>query len=228
MGIQEETCIATPGFAGFVPSMSTKFGMTFGNATKEILKTDPYLKKGIIQQEVSRRVQMQKQLANEDSVMQGKNEDTEIWKGRNTYATGDDRFSFPPVPGYTGYIARSQDHFGRPFVDTTNASLLDFKRMMKSKNTLPPKVTAILRNRKLKEQQEQQNPTATQKPVHISSFDPYAKSTMEDLSPYKLPKDHPQKTFISGYTGFVPRLQHHFGEVINSNIALLTHRPSSH
>jgi hypothetical protein len=86
--------------------------------------------------------------------------------------------------------------------------------MMKSKNTLPPKVLAIQRNRRLKAQQAAESTSVTQEPVHISSFDPYAHCYQDEMSPYKLPKDHPQKTFISGYTGFVPRLQHHFGEVL--------------
>lgn len=54
--------------------------------------------------------------------------------------------------------------------------------------------------------------------VHITSFDPYANQYLDEISPYKLPKNHPQKTFISGYTGFVPRLQNHFGEVILGNM----------
>lgn len=29
-------------------------------------------------------------------------EQTNVWERRNTYATGDDRFLFPPLPGYTG------------------------------------------------------------------------------------------------------------------------------
>jgi hypothetical protein len=222
MAIQQEASIATPGFAGFVPSMSSKFGMTFGNAAKEILKTEPYLKKGNIQQEIIRS-KMKKQFENEEFGSQSKDAEADLWK-KNTYATGDDRFSFPPVPGYTGYIPRSRDNFGRPFVDTTNASLLEFKRMVKSRNTLPPKVSAILKSRRAKEQQQAREPCSNDEKTNlVSSFDPYAKSNSSDFSPYKLPKDHPEKTFINGYTGFVPRIQHHFGEVERSKLAVFSY-----
>ncbi|KAJ3258955.1 hypothetical protein HK103_003096 [Boothiomyces macroporosus] len=200
MGIQDEpTCIATPGFAGFVPSMSSKFGMTFGNASREILKTDPSLKKGAIQTELAKKT-CKADAENTDSKIPYK-EQKYVWDRKTTYATGDDRFSFPPVPGYTGYIPRSQDHFGRPFVEATNASLKDFQRMLRSKNTLPPKVLAIQSQRRNKKESEQAAPAET-KPSHITCFDPYAQSVIDELSPYRLPAGHPQKTFISGYTGF--------------------------
>ncbi|KAJ3302173.1 hypothetical protein HDV03_005279 [Kappamyces sp. JEL0829] len=198
--------------------MSMKYGMTFGNATREILKTDPSLKKGMIQQEFAKKVQKQKALANVDDLAVP-DEHKRIWERQNAYATGDDRFSFPPVPGYTGYVPRSRDHFGRPFVETTNASLLEFKRMLKSKNTLPPKVLSIQQARQKREEQAVLEPSRdTQPPVHITSFDPYASSYQNESSPYKLPANHPQKTFISGYTGFVPRLQNHFGEPYSHSV----------
>jgi hypothetical protein len=88
--------------------------------------------------------------------------------------------------------------------------------MLKSKHTLPPKILAIQQSRQLKEEEAQRqgaNGREVQAPVHITSFDPYAHPYQDEISPYKLPANHPQKTFISGYTGFVPRLQNHFGEV---------------
>jgi hypothetical protein len=173
--------------------------MTFGNATREILRTDPYLKKGEIQQSFTKRHQ------NRPITVQ--DIDTEIWK---TYSqsVGDDRFSFPPVPGYTGFIPRSRDHFGKAFVETTAESILEFKKMLHAKNTIPPKIVAIQKKRL-----EAVKSNKHEEKKIINSLDPFVGASMEEKSPYKLPKNDPKKTFISGYTGYVPRLQNHFGEV---------------
>ncbi|KAH9274324.1 hypothetical protein BASA83_003322 [Batrachochytrium salamandrivorans] len=150
--------------------------------------------------------------------------DEYIWKGRNKYATGDDRFSFPPVPGYTGYIPRSQEYFGKPYVETTNSSLSNFQRMLKSKNQLPPGVLAVQSRQSytlnaehskaasIKERESGNCLKSSECGDKIKGTVGHQIDFVEDMSPYKLPADHPQKTFISGYTGFVPRLQNHFGE----------------
>ena len=39
---------------------------------------------------------------------------------------------------------------------------------------------------------------------------PYAKQ--HSISPFYMPDDHPQKHFMSGYTGFVPKARKHLGQ----------------
>ncbi|KAJ1558525.1 hypothetical protein HK096_010834 [Nowakowskiella sp. JEL0078] len=90
--------------------------------------------------------------------------------------------------------------------------------MLKYKNELPPRVQAV--KAKQKEMLTIHAPSfsknvAKSKPTFAYS----AKcSSNDDRSPYSLPQDHPQKTFISGYTGFVPRLQNHFGEPYTNSV----------
>ncbi|KNE71849.1 hypothetical protein AMAG_16278 [Allomyces macrogynus ATCC 38327] len=63
---------------------------------------------------------------------------------RHLHATVDDRFTFPPIPGYTGNIPRSRLHFGQSYARTTRAALQSFESLCASKARLPPKVDALL------------------------------------------------------------------------------------
>ncbi|KAI8830463.1 hypothetical protein BC829DRAFT_366447 [Chytridium lagenaria] len=237
---EETTCIATPGFAGFVPSLKYQFGLTYGNATRHILQTDSSLKQGHIQREHATHIAELRARREARGPIGTSDEQQEyVWKKVNKYATADDRFSFPPVPGYTGYIPRSQEHFGRPYVETTNASLADFMSMLKSKSELPARIRAIKDQQKPIISAKQvssssgkdksgSNPSTSNATVATSSSTSSpskptfaysaASSRVDDKSPYKLPQKHSEKTFISGYTGFVPRLQNHFGEPYSDSV----------
>jgi Protein of unknown function (DUF2475) len=89
MGIQEETVMLS-GFAGFVPGLKYQFGLTFGNATRTILDTDPSMKKGKIQKEFHRRYHAA-QAAQSDEESSAPTEGTDdafIWKGHNKVNIG--------------------------------------------------------------------------------------------------------------------------------------------
>ncbi|KAI9105884.1 hypothetical protein DFS34DRAFT_574243 [Phlyctochytrium arcticum] len=227
-------CIATPNYAGFVPSLKHQYGLTYGNATRHILRTDPTIKSGVIQTEIEKRKDVARPSSHDvPEKWKGEGEDGAkwLWTTAKKYATGDDRFSFPPVPGYTGYIPRSQEHFGRPYVETTHASLSDFQNMLRTKATLPPRVQAIqdrapqssinrLSNSPYNPSASKKQPSQRNVP-HGGGFAGgkiTSSSPIDDMSPYRLPQNHPHKTFISGYTGFVPRLQNHFGEPYSDNV----------
>ena len=93
--MRTDTNIAIPGFAGFIPSLKYQFGQTYGNATRTVLQSDHSLKKGKIRQEL---------LENKETKAQ--NSDKDKWLGKYAKASSkvDDRFSFPPIPGYTGNL----------------------------------------------------------------------------------------------------------------------------
>jgi len=58
---------------------------------------------------------------------------------------------------------------------------------------------------------------STARNVKLSFNDRHDPQLLEDMSAYKLPKNHPQKFFVAGYQGHVPFIQNYFGESYSRN-----------
>lgn len=112
------------------------------------------------------------------------------------------------VPGYTGYIPRQQLHFfGSRYANTSRCAIEDFHTERYRHKLLRDEIgTArfVTSDRGLK------TPLA---PVsaYPEPYPPMYKKT-HSVSPFSLPICHPQKYFMSGYTGFVPKARKYLGE----------------
>ncbi|KAJ3180403.1 hypothetical protein HDU85_004109 [Gaertneriomyces sp. JEL0708] len=213
---------AVPHYAGFVPTLKHQYGQTYGNATRSILQS---------------RRQHKTSKPTKPAHFPKEHRPSTIVR-RNP----DSRFTFPPVPGYTGYIPRSSEHFGRPYAEGTRKCLNEFDEMRSHANHISPRVQHAVQKREeaLRARERNggvgSNESADGSNTTIKPFlrAPEMHSPIDDISPYSLPPRHERKTFISGYTGFVPRLQEHFGEPYPTTVrhaldefTLTTHRPSS-
>lgn len=111
---------------------------------------------------------------------------------------------------YTGYVPCSIEHCGKPFTVALVDSLQEFESINAAQDAIPPRLQAI---KTLQTHLDLSQTPA--KPVPESALLPESKSKQQlanaNTSPYKLPKGHPDKKFVRGYTGFVPHMNENYG-----------------
>ena len=105
------------------------------------------------------------------------------------------------VPGYTGYIPKKLNYFGSRYAETSLFAISDFKtdreqRKEKMKNICNTPGSVHLT------------------PLNNRSAKPYPPmyTKQHPVSPFVMPIGHPQKYFMSGYTGFVPKARQYLGQ----------------
>jgi len=209
MGILEETkCHATTGYTGFIPSMMDSFGETYGSLTKKIIAHDPCLKRN--QKAKEERIKEQKEYTKKIKEV----ECSLPWQKKIDFRKGsdDDRKTiFPPIPGYQGFVTLSKDQFGKSFMECNQKAMAEFNYLQKNRDNTYV-VNNIINN---------VHPTSvdpsTARNVKLSFNDRHDPQLLEDMSAYKLPKNHPQKFFVAGYQGHVPFIQNYFGESYSRN-----------
>nr|XP_039261585.1 protein FAM166B-like [Styela clava] len=175
-----------PGYCGYSPQFPFQFGDTYGKTTSRLL-TDPKVAKSgnmvladIVPSNVS---EINKQVPPND------------WMRQRKQSWGDHKLTDKMVPGYTGYIPSGEDHFGSRYAKICKAAITDFDKEQQ------------LYHDRRKELMKRKPPLIQQqKPAPYVSINPVQHS----ISPYFMSEYDPDKTFMSGYTGFIPRSRSRF------------------
>ena len=113
------------------------------------------------------------------------------------------------VPGYTGYIPKALNHFGSRYAESCHYAISAFKT---DQDTYRKKMEGTRRHGHI---QSSSAPATPLKPIaqEAKPYLPlYSKQKYSTISPFNMPDGHPQKYFMSGYTGFIPKQQKYMGE----------------
>ncbi|KGL82151.1 Protein FAM166B, partial [Tinamus guttatus] len=187
-----------PGYTGYCPHYKFSMGKTYGQQTSQLLSSP----------EVPRPSQLV--LLPTRWSCRGTEPPDLPGESEACGEAGAQPLSSIVIPGYTGFIPRSQHFFAKTFSGDYKEARSDFaKQRLRAAGT----EKAWLKTQPLP-QDPAQEPSAPRAWLH--GFQP-------QRSPYSMEDDDPQKYFMSGFTGFVPRARFLIGKSypITTNRALL-------
>ncbi|KAK6305382.1 hypothetical protein J4Q44_G00241620 [Coregonus suidteri] len=142
----------------------------------------------------------------------------EIWRSHH----GERRNLERMIPGYTGFVPKSQNYFSRMYPETCRETLSEFDRDQQRRVRLASAIPLVSNNTT-----SEFNPRRLSTPLTVISKEPAPYKTMDPWkpkgSPYIMADSSPHKYFISGFTGYVPksRLLIGTGYPITTNKALV-------
>ncbi|KAJ8339094.1 hypothetical protein SKAU_G00358800 [Synaphobranchus kaupii] len=199
-----------PGYAGYCPQLKFTLGETYGKLTSQLL-SDP---------EVSRTRQLILYNSNPPSGETETELPNEAWGS----LPGIRRNPSSMIPGYTGFIPKSRNCFSHSYSQTCREALCNFQRDLRKRSrlsasadlprinpgtapqlTLGPYTTPLTPITK--------EPAPYQPPVPWKPLE----------SPYTMEESNPNKYFISGFSGFIPKSRFLFGSgyPLTTNRALI-------
>ncbi|XP_076454599.1 ciliary microtubule inner protein 2B-like [Babylonia areolata] len=209
--LQTQDPYHTPGYGGFCPQFKYRIGETFGKTTNKLLGEESVASSG--------RLVLAQIFPDQDQAGRAEATRTVLLQSRD-HSWGDQKLVETMVPGYTGFIPRSQHFFGYRYANVCRNSVSDFEfdqrkhqakqqemRLIETAqsggakgvdpNSLPPLNTKLVTPLKA---------VADKAAPFVSSSEP-----PPTVSPYYLANNDDNKKFMSGYTGFVPRSRGQLG-----------------
>ncbi|XP_072514485.1 ciliary microtubule inner protein 2B [Salminus brasiliensis] len=193
-----------PGYAGYCPQLKYHLGKPYGQLTASLL--------------TSTEVAHSQKLV----LHSGRFHSTQTRDDTSRSLTGPNK-QLDRIPGYTGFVPRSQNYFSKTYRETCREALHEFqsdqqRRMQLMSADLVPAVNYTLPVFK---------PQKLTTPLTAISKDaaPYKPKDPWKAhgSPYLMADNSPYKYFISGFTGYVPKARFLIGTgyPITTNKALI-------
>ncbi|XP_032396151.1 ciliary microtubule inner protein 2B isoform X1 [Etheostoma spectabile] len=186
-----------PGYSGYCPQLKYNMGKSYGQLTAELL-TSPEVKH-----------------SNHLVLHTGHVPSTESDAGVTLRSIPDSNLK-KMIPGYTGFIPKSQNYFACSYAETTHKALSEFYRDQRQSTHLPDVVNYT------NQQFERPRPPLKAISNKVITYGPL-KSFTPTEKPYFMDDDNPHKYFMSGFTGHVPKSRFLIGKgfPITTNRALI-------
>ncbi|XP_058267054.1 protein FAM166B [Hemibagrus wyckioides] len=192
-----------PGYAGYCPQLKYHMGKPYSQLTAQLLTTP----------EISRSPRLV--LSSERDT--GTRE--EIWRR----GTGRGKMLQRMIPGYTGFIPRSQNYFSKTYAETCREAISEFdsERKVRIRPATADVLPAVDRAFPDIKPRTLNTPLVaiSEEAIPYKSLDRWKPLD----SPYSMDDSSPHKYFISGFTGYVPRARFLMGSSfpITTNKALI-------
>ncbi|XP_039273108.1 ciliary microtubule inner protein 2B-like [Styela clava] len=187
-----------PRYCGYLPQYKYRIGKTYGHHSADILKDPDVRKSGTYV------------LTDTEYVPEGRDTRRLLLQSRQD-SWGNQIHTEQLVPGYTGYIPKSQHYFAKSYAEVCRSALAHHEyeqRQIKDKQKEMRKVLGM-NSGKVRLNTERDKHMSSTHQTTMSQNDAKQYKPSEEFRPYGSPyfmaDSNDMKWFKSGYTGFVPR-----------------------
>ncbi|XP_072108493.1 ciliary microtubule inner protein 2B isoform X1 [Mobula birostris] len=194
-----------PGYAGYCPQYKYHLGQSYGKLTSKLLRNPAIRHSGqlLLQPNLYRETNYNMETKQNPNLLQSYKASRKVQNLTDSV-----------VSGYTGFIPRSKGYFSKTFTETCMDAFAEFEREQLKAASKKQEMELInaLQTGKTAGMTEQEKKLLTVKyrtPFTAITSNPilYDSSRSHKIltSPYLMENEDPNKHFMSGYKGYVPR-----------------------